>query len=164
MVKIIFFALIVLGVMVYPLLLEQKTNVQKKVFHKEFPELKFEKGKFSIYKGRLEKKGGFESFSKYKNGYVALRLNVEDLFKKETYKADKAVFKNETVTGYGVFYQNSDLTLLTSKALYDKTTKELKGEKFRLKSKDFRGEGKKFRVEDKNLYAEGITYFLKVEK
>ena len=47
----------------------------------------------------------------------------------------------------------------------NKNTKILNGGKFELYSKNFRGYGESFEVDDKkDLYAQKITYYLKVEK
>ena len=165
MVKVLLFAGIIIGVMIFPLFNIDYKNTEGKVTAKQLPEIEFEKGKFYIYNSQLEKTGTFDRFSIYKKGYIAIDLNVKDIIKKEEYKAKKTVFKGELVTGYDVIYKNSDFTLITKFARYDKETKILNGGKFKLFAQDFKGYGENFQVDDKkDLYAQNIKYFLKVEK
>jgi hypothetical protein len=132
---------------------------------KEMPDVKIENGKIFIYKVKLAKKGNFKELDVFKKGYIAFDLNVTDLLKSENYIADKTVFKNNKIIGYVVRYKNKDIKLNTDRAVYDKNSKMLNGDKFELYSKNFKGYGKSFKIdENKNLYANNITYYLKVEK
>ncbi|AZV46896.1 hypothetical protein C3L23_06310 [Nautilia sp. PV-1] len=165
MVKAVSFAVLVFGIMLYPLLMgEYKTTHTVKASAK-LPDVEFNKGKFYIYNGELQKEGSFKKLDMYKKNYIAYDLNVKDLVKLEDYKADKTVFEDDLVTGYNVWYKNKDIELITNLAYYNKITKLLSGGKVKLYSKDFRGYGKSFKMDDKkNLYAKNIIYYLKVEK
>jgi len=165
MVKFFLFAAIIIGVMVFPLFSDVKGVQEQKVVAKELPEVVLKKSDFYMYDSRLVKKGMFDELNIYKKGYIAYNLFVSDLEKNETYKAKKTVFKNKLITGYQVWYKNKDLELNTTQAQYDKETGVLDGGEFELYSKDFRGYGKNFEVDrNKNLFAQNITYFLKVDK
>jgi hypothetical protein len=165
MVRALFFAVLVLGVMLYPLLMSEYKTTRIVKTSVNLPDVEFQKGKFFIYKGQLQKEGGFKKLEMYKKNYIVYDLNVTDLVKSENYTAGKIVFKNNIITGYNVFYRNKDIELITDLAYYNKMTKILSGNDFKLFSKNFKGYGKSFKVDDKrNLYAENITYYLKVEK
>jgi hypothetical protein len=165
MVKVLLFAGIIVGIMIFPLFNIDYKNAKSKAIMQKLPEIEFEKGKFYIYNTWLEKKGEFNKLSISKNCYIANDLIIKDLVKKEEYQAKKTVFKGEFITGYDVIYKNSDFKLITKFAEYDKETKILNGGKFELFAKDFKGDGENFQVDDKkDLYAQNIKYFLKVEK
>ncbi|GAB6073837.1 hypothetical protein [Nautilia lithotrophica] len=157
----------VFGIMFYPLFISSGKNIPHQIKKKtlSLPDVKVEDGEFYIYKKALEKKGKFKILNVYKKGYIAFDLNAKDLLKNEEYKSSKTIFKDDIVTGYKVWYKNKDIELNTKKAIYNKKTDILKGGKFQLFAKDFRGYGNEFFVDDnKNLYAKNITYYLKVEK
>ena len=167
MVKAVFFFMIVLGIMFYPLFIYTGKNIPRQVKEKTllFPNVKIEKGVFYIYKKTLEKKGDFQILNIYKEKYVAFDLNVNDLLKNEKYKSSKTIFNKNIITGYDICYKNKDMELNTKEAVYDKKNDLLKGGKFQLFAKNFRGFGNKFFVDsNRNLFAENITYYLKVKE
>jgi hypothetical protein len=166
MVKTLFFFLFIITVVFYPLVVDENQEMPKKNLKaSNLPDVEFFDGKFYIYQGVLTKKGHFSVLKVYKKGYIAFKLDVDDLVKAENYKADRTVFKDNTVTGYNVIYKNADMELKTDVAHYYKDTKRLTGGKFQVFSKDFKGYGKNFRLNDKkDLYARNITYYLKVNK
>jgi len=167
MVKVLFFLLLVFGIMFYPLIISGNVNYKSsvKLKPKKVADVTLENGKFFIYNNELEKKGDFKVLDIYKKGYVAFYLNAFDVIKNEKYRSYKTVFKNKYITGYDVWYKNKDIELKTKKAIYNKDTKILNGGKFELYSQDFRGFGGSFKIDNKkDLYAENITYYIKVEK
>jgi len=168
MVKAVIFFITVTGIMFYPVIISTNKSISGQSEERQIsklPDVKVENGEFYIYKKILEKKGDFKILNVYKKGYVAFNLNVNDLLKNEKYKSSKTTLIDNIVTGYDVWYKNNDIELITEKAVYNKKTDILKGGKFKLFAKDFRGYGKEFFVDSKrNLSAQNITYYLKVEK
>ena len=165
MVKVLLFFVLIFGIMFYPLITDNYKTIKPNGSGTELPDVEVKDGKFFIYNGILEKKGDFKILNIYKKDYIAFKLNVYDLLKFEIYKSSKTVFKGDIITGYNVRYKNKDMELNTKIAHYDKNTKIINGGKFELYSKDFRGYGENFEVDNKkDLYAQKITYYLKVEK
>ena len=161
--KIVLFFIFVLIIIVYPMLISYNykpfSNRTKK------PEIVINKGDFYIYSKILEKKGKFNKFYLEKNNYIALDLYVKDLIKKEEYKAKKTIFENDLIKSKDVWYKNSEMELIANNAVYNKSKKLLKGEKFKLYATNFRGFGDEFLVDkDKKTKAKNIIYYLKVEK
>ena len=161
--KIALFFIFILIIIVYPMLLSYNYKPLLKEVKK--PEIVINKGDFYIYSKILEKKGKFNKFYLEKNNYIALGLYVKDLIKKEEYKAKKTIFENDLIKSKDVWYKNSEMELITNSAVYDKTKKLLRGEKFKLYATNFRGFGDEFLVdENKKTKAKNIIYYLKVEK
>ena len=166
MAKIIFFLFFLAGVMLYPVFIGNEKYESKPVFSSQkIPNVVFEKGRFFLYDKNLSKVGNFKTLEIYKNEYVSYAIKIKDILKNESYEAEKTLFKNDIITGFDVVYKNEDLTLLTDKAVYDKETKILSGEKFKLFAKDFKGFGENFEIDNNhNIYAQNIIYYLKVKK
>ncbi len=166
MVKTLFFILLLVTVMFYPMFIsDNKVKVGDNHMSEKRPDIEFVDGRFFIYQGVLDKKGDFNILNIYKKEYIAFKLNVKDVLKKEHYYADKTVFKDDIITGHDVIYKNTDIELRTNIARYNKITKNLNGGKFRLFSKELRGYGDTFKInEKKDLFAENIIYYLKVDK
>ena len=165
MVKKIFFFLFIFAVSVYPVFLGSEEYVEKKEKKIKLPEIEIKKGDYFIYNGVLEKNGTFAVLEKFPSKYVAYNLVVDDLIKKAFYKAEKTVFLKNKIIGFDVFYRDNTIKLTSNKAIYDKTTKELKGGKFKLFNKDIRGYGSSFIIDkNRNIFAKDVTYFIKVEE
>jgi len=168
MVKVVVFFIIVSGIMFYPLFINNTKHISKHRVKNQVlsvPDINIEEGKFFIYKKTVEKKGDFKTLNVYKKKYVAFDLKVKDILKNEQYKSSKAIFKENIIEGYKVWYKNKDIELITNQAVYNKKTDVLKGGKFELYSKNFKGYGNEFTVDNKkNISANDITYYLKVEK
>jgi hypothetical protein len=164
-VKISGFVLFLLIIIVYPLFINDYKENKNQNIKKTLPEITLIDGKFKIYDKQLEKKGYFKKFDVFKNAYVANDLFAEDLLKKEKYTLNKAIFKNELIRGYNLIYENKDLLLKTKTATYNKQTKILNGGVFQIYAKEIKGYGNSFRIDNnKNLFAQNITYFIKVKK
>ena len=161
--KIALFFIFILIIIVYPMLL----SYNYKPFLKEVkkPEIIINKGNFYVYSKVLEKKGEFDRFYLEEDSYIALDLYVKDLIKKEEYKAKKTIFENNLIKSKDAWYKNSEMELITNSAVYDKTKKLLRGEKFKLYATNFRGFGDEFLVdENKKIKAKNIIYYLKVKE
>ncbi|MEO1928173.1 MAG: hypothetical protein ABGX26_05735 [Nautiliaceae bacterium] len=165
MVKKFFFFLFIFVVSVYPIVVGSENYVEKKKKEIILPEVEIKKGNYFLYKEILEKNGSFSSLKKFDSKYVVYNLVVDDLIKKAFYKAKKTLFFKEKIVGFDVYYKDEALELISDKAIYDKTTKELKGEGFKLFNKDIRGYGSSFVIDkNKNIFAKNVTYFIKVDK
>jgi len=92
MVKVLLFAGIIIGVMIFPLFNIDYKDTEGRVMAKQLPEIEFEKGEFYIYNTQLEKIGAFDKLSFCKKNYIAIDLNVKDIIKKEEYMAKKKQF------------------------------------------------------------------------
>ena len=161
--KIVLFFIFVLIIIVYPMLL----SYNYKPFLKEVkkPEIIINKGNFYVYSKVLEKKGEFDRFYLEEDSYIALDLYVKDLIKKEEYKAKKTIFENNLTKAKDVWYKNSEIEIVTNKAIYDRVKELLKGEKFKLYATNFRGFGDKFLIdENKKIKAKDVVYYLKVKE
>ena len=167
MVKILVFLSILTGIIIYPVIISSNNLLKiKKEKIKKLPNIEIIDGKYKIYNNVLEKNGTFTNFEIFThNNYIAKNLTAYDLIKKEFYKSKKTIMNNNIITGFTVFYKNSDYKLKTTKAIYNTKNKILKGNKFVLLSKDYRGYGSNFKVDQhKNIDATNITYYIKVKK
>jgi len=168
MVKILIFVLMIIGIIFYPVysVYGNKTAKHADIKKINIPDVEIIDGKFRMYAKVLEKTGKFKFLIYYKkNFYIIKDTYVRDLLSGERYRAEKNILKNDDIIGYNVFYRNNDFELITSKAVYNKNKKILKGEKFKLTANNFKGEGKFFIVDkNKNLSASNIKYYLKVDK
>jgi len=166
MVKAAVFILFVFGVMLYPVFLNGKHEPNAPVKGGVLPEVQFLDGMFYMYNPKLAKKGSFKDFEVYSKEHYRLKnIYLNDLEKQEEYKAGTSDIKGALINGKDVWYKNSDFTLTTDKAQYDKTSKILTGGSFEVVSKDFRGFGKSFKLDsEKNIYAQNIVYYLKADK
>ena len=163
-IRILLFLGFLISVMIYPFFIN---DYKKKivVVNSVLPNVSFVNGNFKIYNGIIEKKGSFSKLDVFNYGYVADNLFAQDMIKKEIYQVKKAVFKNRVIKGYDLSYKNKDLELHTKSAVYDKETKILDGGEFVLNTENIRGYGKAFEIDNnKNLYAQKITYYIKVDK
>ena len=162
--KIALFFIFILIIIVYPMLISYnyEPSLEKNI---KKPEIIINKGNFYIYSKILEKKGKFNKFYLEKNRYIALNLYVKDLIKKEEFKAKKTTFENNLIKAKEAWYKNSEIELITNKAIYYKNEKLLKGENFKLYATNFRGFGDEFLVDkNKKIQAKNIIYYLKVKK
>ena len=162
--RIALFFVFILIIIVYPMLISYnyKPSLEKNI---KKPEVIINKGNFYMYSKVLEKKGKFNKFYLEASSYIILDLYVKDLIKKEDYKAKKTIFENNLIKAKDVWYKNSEIELITNNAVYDKTKKLLKGEKFKLYATNFRGFGDEFLVdESKKIDAKNIIYYLKVKE
>jgi len=169
MVRILIFVLMITGIIFYPVysVYGNKTAKQADVKKIEIPDVEITEGRFRMYAKTLEKTGKFKFLNIYykKEYYIMWDITVRDLLSSERYRAEKNILKNDDIIGYNVFYRNNDFELITSKAVYKKNKKILKGEKFKLTANNFKGEGKFFIIDkNKNLSASNIKYYLKVDK
>ena len=161
--KIVLFFVFILIIIVYPMLISYNYKPFLKKFNR--PEIIINKGNFYIYSPILEKKGNFSKFYLKNNDYIALDLYIKDLIRKEEYKAKRTVFKNDLIRAKDGWYKNSEIELITNKAIYYKNEKLLKGENFKLYATNFRGFGDEFLVDkNKKIQAKNIIYYLKVKK
>ena len=123
------------------------------------------KGKFRTYDNNLTKTGYFDSLNVYKRYYLANNLYVNDIIKKEHYSSKKVKFENSVVYANIFYYQNSDYSLDTLKAVYSLKTKIFKGDKFFLRGKDFNTTGSRFLIDkNKDIMAFNTIFNLKVNK
>ena len=161
--KIVLFFIFILIIIVYPMLISYNYKPFLKEFNKS--EIIINKGDFYIYSPILEKKGDFNKFYLENNSYVVLDLYVKDLIKKEEYKAKKTIFENDLIKAKDAWYKNSEIELITNRAIYYKNKKLLKGKKFKLYATNFRGLGDEFLIdENKKIQAKNIIYYLKVKE
>ena len=164
--KIALFFLFLVLAMVFPVYeyFLQKP-VKKFKVSKNIPLVKIYNGVFSIYEDNLSKKGYFNSLSVYKKYYLGDNLYVEDLLKKEYYKAKKAKFEDSVVYAYFVNYENGEYSLYTPKVIYSLKDKIFTGGKFFLMGNDFNATGKNFLVDkNKNITAYNTIFNLKVNQ
>ena len=166
MVKVLVFLLILTGIIIYPVIISSNLPKIQRVEIKNLPNIEIVNGKFFIFKNLLEKKGSFDKLDLLnQKSYLLFNLNVYDLLKKEYYFTKKAIFKENIVKGFNVYYKNSNFELNTTKAIYNRKNRMLIGGRFKIISNDYKGYGLKFKLDkNKNISAENITYYLKVKK
>jgi hypothetical protein len=164
MVKIVFFAVFVIFVMLYPVFLQGKPKKYKNS-NIVLPKVEFTDGNFKQYDGNISKKGKFSILKMYDQKYVVNDLFLNNLIKKEKYIVKKALFKDKLIIGYDIKYHNDEFDLFTKKATYDKVIKILEGDDFTLVSKDYKGRGRNFQIDNKkDIYAQYIKFDLKVKE
>ena len=162
--KIALFFIFILIIIAYPMLLSYnyKPFLEKNIKN---PEIVINKGDFYIYSLIVEKKGNFNEFYLDKNNYVALDLYVKDLIKNEEYKAKKTIFKKNLTKATNFWYKNTEIELITNRAIYYKNKNLLKGKRFKLYATNFIGFGDEFLVDkNKKIKAKNIVYYLKVKE
>jgi len=163
MAKIVFFIIIL--IMVFPLFFMNEKFKAVKKSNVIKPPIEIIKGNFKKYNPVLEITGSFEKLNFFKDYLELKTLYVDDIIKNEHYFAKWALNKKDKIQAKEVKYQNGDYNLSTTKAVYLKKEKILKGGKFNFSSLDARGKGNSFIVDkDKNIFAEKITYYLKVKE
>jgi len=163
MAKIVFFIIIL--IMVFPLFFMNEKFKTVKNSNVIKPPIEIIKGNFEKYNPVLEITGSFEKLNFFKDYLEIEALSTNDILKNEHYFAKWALNKKDKIEAKDVKYQNSDYNLSTTKAVYLKKEKILKGGKFNFYSLDARGKGNSFIVDkDKNIFAENITYYIKVKE
>ena len=163
MAKIVFFIIIL--IMIFPLFfMNEKVKVIKEN-NETKPPVEIIGGSFEKYNPLLEIRGNFKKLNFFNNYLEIEDLCAYNIIKKEQFFAKWALNEKETIKAKNVKYQNSDYNLTALTALYLKNAKILKGGEFKFYSSDARGIGKRFTVDkDKNIFAENITYYLKVKE
>lgn len=160
-----FFLFLIFAMMfpVYEYFLQKPVKKIKEV--KNMPLVNIYNGKFATYDNNLSKTGYFSSLNVYKKYYLGQNLFVNDLIKKEFYKAKKAKLEDSVMYAYNFFYKNENYSLNTLKAIYFLKKKIFKGSKFFLKGKDFNSSGENFLVDkNKNITAYETIFNLKVNQ
>lgn len=164
MVKISVFAILLIGIMIYPVI--ESKNVKKiKNYKTTLPPVEFYLGEFYKYEPNLTKYGTFDEFIVKKGSYFAKRIFLNDKVANDQIYLDQAIYRGNKLFGKYVNFFSKDYNLTTDFAVYDTNTGLLSGDKFAFTSRSFKGFGVKFDIDkNKTIKADKITYFLKVEK
>ncbi len=164
--KITLFFIFLIAAMLFPIYEYFLQKPVKKIkMSKNIAIANIYKGRFRTYDNNLTKIGHFDSLNIYKTYYLADNLYVNDVIKKEHYSSKKAKFENSVVYANIFYYQNSNYSLDTLKAIYFLKIKLFKGGKFFLRGKDFNTTGVRFLIDkNKNIIADNTIFNLKVNK
>jgi len=163
MAKIVFFIIVL--IMVFPLFFMNEKFKAVKKSNVIKPPIEIIEGNFKKYNPVLEITGSFEKLNFFKDYFEIKALSTDDVLKNERYFAKWALNKKDKIEAKNVKYQNSDYNLTTIKAVFLKKEKILKGGRFNFSSSDASGKGSSFTVDkDKNIFAENITYYIKVKE
>ncbi len=163
--KLVAFFLILLIISIYPIIEVFNIKVVKASYKKFVPTAIFD-GNYSFYNPLLERDGDFKEVDIYsKNFLKAFDLWMNDYIKKEKIFGSEFLYKDKILYGKSVNFFTADYNLSTIKGVYFVDKRELKGEEFVINGERFFGKGKSFLVDkDKNVFADKITYYLKVKQ
>jgi len=164
MVKITLFFIIILGILIFPIF-ESKNYKKIQIKPINLPSLVINNGKFFKYDLNLSKKGKFTKLISNKKRYVLNDITLEDVINKEILKAKNAELLNELVKLKNVSLKTSQYYIFAVDANYFNNSGIVKGSKFKLYAKNFKGCGTSFLIDkERNVKAKNVTYFIKADK
>jgi hypothetical protein len=163
--KLVAFFVFLLIISIYPIVEVFNVKVTK-TSYKKFVSTAIFDGNYSFYNPFLERDGRFKEVDIYSKKFLkAFDLWINDYIKKEKIFGSEFLYKDEILKGRDVNFFTTDYNLSTVKGIYFVDKRELRGGEFVINGEKFFGKGESFFVDkDKNIFANKITYYLKVKQ
>lgn len=165
-----FFTLFILLFTIFPLFFSITKG--KKIIEKSLPDIEILNGKFNDYSPILSQKGNFNTISYFANKdyYLVNNFNLfkknekKDVWIKISSKHNAKITKNFLYSKDRVFYFSNEYNSSANSVFYNRKTKLLKGNNFKIFSNKFKGYGDSFVYFDNKINASNVKYILKDNK
>jgi len=163
MVKIILFIFLMFIILLFPIYENGKITINSESLKNSNISLaEIKNGNYYIYDVNLAKKGTFTTLNIYKNYYKAENLYVNNLLKQEKYFSYRAFLKKNILKLYNFKYKNSEYSLYSNYVVDNLDTKNIKGNRFFLYSKEYNGTGRSFFINSsRDINASFVSFNLK---